>query len=113
MTQNRNKLIELFIGNIVNAVLHTILEKAINKEDLIDKYRKELKASFETAKKYREKINPVNAPLPEKDYSYIKEKIIKKIKTELKIRIKKGYKNLDLEAVEEEVNNILEEMNIA
>lgn len=31
MPQNRNKLIELFIGNIVNAIVHDILEKAIDK----------------------------------------------------------------------------------
>ena len=34
MPQNRNQLIELFIGNITNAIVHRILEKAIGKEVL-------------------------------------------------------------------------------
>ena len=62
MPQNRKKLIELFIGNLVNAIIHNLLEKAIDKEEIADKYRKELLASFEIAKKYREKINPINSP---------------------------------------------------
>lgn len=114
MPQNRNKLIELFIGNISNAIVHDILEKAIKNEKqyLADKYRKELLASFQIAKKYREKINPVNIPLPEKDFLYIKEKITKKVKSELQLRILKGYENIDLNFIEEEVNRILEEMKI-
>ena len=56
MVQNRNKLIELFLGNVSNAVVHEILQKAIEKEQIADKYRKELKNSFELAKKYREKL---------------------------------------------------------
>ena len=31
MTQNRNQLIQLFVGNIYNAIVHEILEKAIDK----------------------------------------------------------------------------------
>lgn len=67
MPQNKNKLIELFIGNISNAIVHNILEKAIDKEEIAEKYRKELITSFEVAKKYREKINPINTPLPIKE----------------------------------------------
>ena len=59
MPQNRNQLIELFTGNITNAIVHRILEKAIDKQEIADKYRKELITSFEVAKKYREKINPI------------------------------------------------------
>ncbi|MBS3122648.1 hypothetical protein J4434_07240 [Candidatus Woesearchaeota archaeon] len=77
MPQNRNKLIELFIGNISNAVVHEILTKAIDDENIRRHYDKELKVSFDTAKKYREKINPVNTTLPEKDTDYIREKIKK------------------------------------
>ena len=71
MTQNRNKLIDIFIGNLTNSIVHTILEKAVkeDKDYLADKYRKELITSFEIAKRYRDKINPVNMPLPEKDIS--------------------------------------------
>lgn len=115
MVQNRNKLIELFIGNITNSILHDILKKAIIKEELVglaDKYGKELITSFEIAKKYREKINPINNPLPIRDASYVKEKIIRKVKTELKIRIDKGYKNINLAVVEEETNKALKEMGI-
>ena len=52
MVQNRNKLIELFIGNASNSIVHRILEKAIAKErneEISDKYRKELITSFEIA----------------------------------------------------------------
>jgi hypothetical protein len=114
MTQNRNKLIELFIGNISNSVVHIILEKAIEKEKgyLADKYRKESVNSFELAKKYREKINPIISPLPEKDFLYIKNKIIVKVKAELRVRILKGYDNLNLDIVEQEVNKFLRDMNI-
>ena len=70
MVQNRNKLIELFIGNASNSIVHRILEKAIAKErneEISDKYRKELITSFEIARRYRKGINPVNLPLPKKD----------------------------------------------
>lgn len=112
MPQNRNKLIDIFIGNLVNSVVHTVLEKAVKKERdyLADKYRKELINSLEIAKKYREKINPVEKSLPEKDISYIKERIIRKVKAELRIRILKGYENINLNVVEEEVNNALKEV---
>jgi len=38
---NRNKLLELFISNIANAIIHKILEKAIDKPDISEKYNKE------------------------------------------------------------------------
>jgi len=100
MVQNRNKLIELFIGNISNAIVHEILEKAVGKELLADKYRKELASSFEIASRYREKINPVNRPLPDKDVVYIKGRIIARVRAELLIRISKGYENINLGLIE-------------
>jgi len=112
MSQNRNKLIELFIGNMSNAIVHDILEKAIDKQEIAGKYRKELITSFEIAKRYREKINPVNMPLPYKDVFYIRNKIINKVKVELKLRISKGYENINLELIEEKVNKKLKEMVI-
>ena len=112
MPQNRKKLIELFIGNLVNAIIHNLLEKAIDKEEIADKYRKELLASFEIAKKYREKINPINSPLPDRDIDYIKEKIIRRVKTELNLRIQKGYENIELSLVEKEVEVVLEKLKI-
>src|SRR3989344_9178735 len=109
MDQNRNKLIELFIGNISNAVLHKILEKAVTDTDIADRYNKEIKNSFEIAKQYREKINPLNISLPEKDINYIKDKIIRKVKAELQIRVSKGYKNINLDIVEQIMNELLKE----
>ena len=48
MAQNRNKLIDLFIGNLVNAVLHRILEKAIlDSLEIAVKYKKEIKNSWD------------------------------------------------------------------
>ena len=115
MAQNRNKLIELFIGNASNSIVHRILEKAIAKErneEISDKYRKELITSFEIAWRYRKGINPVNLPLPKKDILYIKNRIIKKATSELMIRISKGYRNIDIGLVEKEVDDILRKMNI-
>jgi len=35
MSQNRNKLLGLFIGNISNVILHKILEKAIDLQEIV------------------------------------------------------------------------------
>ncbi|MEK6893684.1 MAG: hypothetical protein AABX07_05795 [Nanoarchaeota archaeon] len=112
MAQNRSKLIELFIGNISNAVVHDVLERAVGKELMAEKYRKELTTSFEIAKKYREKINPLNRPLSEKDTEYIRVKIVNKAKAELAIRISKGYKNIDLLLIELLVDKALRSTKI-
>jgi len=112
MTQNRNKIIDLFIGNLSNAVVHKILEQAVDDEILRKYYDKELLNSVEIAKRYREKINPINGPLPEKDIAHIKSKIINKVISELKLRIEKGYKNLNLDLVEDIVNKMLVDMKI-
>lgn len=112
MVQNRNKLIELFIGNISNSVVHRILENAVIKELMADKYRKELIISFELAKRYRGKINPVNKPLPSRDISYIRTKITSKVRSELMTRILKGYKNINLELVDEFVDAALKDTHI-
>ena len=114
MTQNRNKLIELFISNISNIIVHNILENAIKNErlDLEEKYRKELINSFNIAKKYREKINPINDCLPYKHSSYIKNKIKNKVITELKLRINKGYKNINLSLINIEVNKVLKKLMV-
>jgi len=47
MTQNRNKLIELFIGNISNSIVHEVLERAVIEDFMADKYRKELIVSMD------------------------------------------------------------------
>ena len=100
MAQNRKKLIQLLIGNLANAIVHEILELSINKEDLASKYRKELIASFEIAKKYREKINPIKQSLNEKDIDFIKDKIAQKVKAELLLRVSRGYEGINLELIE-------------
>jgi ribosomal protein L16 Arg81 hydroxylase len=83
MTQNRSKLIELFIGNIANAVLHKILERAIEDEGLSNYYGREELTSRSIAVAYRDKINPKDSPLPEKDISYIGERVKRKVYAEL------------------------------
>ena len=112
MAQNRNKLIDLFIGNISNSIVHKILEKAINDKELANRYNKELLSSLKIARRYREKINPVNAPLPDKDIEHIKTKITNKVRAELMLRISKGYENIDLDLVEEFVDKALKETKI-
>lgn len=112
MVQNRNKLINLFIGNISNSIIHDILERAIKNEEISNRYEKELTTSFEIAKKYRNKINPLNSIFPDKDIDYIKNKIRNKVKSELLIRISKGYKNIDLDLVEERIDKYLKDLKI-
>ena len=112
MVQNRNKLIDLFIGNIANAALHKILEQAVDDELLRKYYDKELLNSVEIAGKYREKINPVNRPLTEKDIGNIKSEVINKVNSELKLRIEKGYKNINLDSVEDIVDKMLVDMKV-
>ena len=110
MALNRKKLINLFIGNIANAVLHKILEKAVEDDVIRKYYDKEFLNSFGIAKKYREKINPMGKKLPES--SKIKEIIIKKVNNELRIRISKGYRNIDLSLVESAINDTLSELKV-
>jgi len=112
MTQNRNKFIKLLIGNLSNSVVHRILEKSISKEELIDKYRKEFIASFELAKRYREKINPIGTQLSEKNSWFIRNKVINRVVSELLLRISKGYENIDINSVEFEVDKILKEIGV-
>ena len=112
MSQNRNKLIDLFIGNISNAIVHEILEKAIDDEQIRDHYSKEWNISLEIAKRYRENINPVNKTLPEQDIEDIKLSITKKVNQELELRISKGYENIDLSLIESVLNKLLKKTKI-
>jgi hypothetical protein len=50
MPQNRNKLIDLLIGDISNSIAHKILEKAVESDEISNRYRKELINSFKIAK---------------------------------------------------------------
>lgn len=109
---NRNRLIEAFISNLSNAIIHNILEIAIDKEEIAERYNKEIKNSWEIAKKYREKINPINSSLPEHDLEGIKRKIINKVNSELNLRISKGYKNINLSLVDDIVESSLKELRV-
>lgn len=110
---NRNKLIVLFVSNLSNVIVHRILEKAIDKPEIIIVYEKEVKNSLEIAKRYREKINPINKVLPLHDTKDVREKIINRVKSELNLRIAKGYKNIDLHLVEKFVDDCLKELKVA
>ncbi|MFT4343290.1 MAG: hypothetical protein ACMXYE_00925 [Candidatus Woesearchaeota archaeon] len=100
MTKSRNKLIELFISNITNSVIHKVLEKAIDNSEIAQRYEKEMLNSFTIAMKYREQINPINKQLADKDIEIIQNKIIRKTKSELLHRINKGYTGINLTLVE-------------
>lgn len=112
MGQNRNQLIDLFVGNISNAVVHEILEKSIDVEEIVSKYNKEIKASFDVAKYYRDKINPIDRILPFKDAIEIKKKIFNKVRSELQFRISKGYKNIDIYSAEKAIDGFLKKLNV-
>lgn len=110
---NRNKLIDILISNLATAIVHQILEKAVfDMPEHFEKYSKEFKESWQVAKRYREKINPSDRTLPFHDISEIKLKLERKINTELNLRISKGYKNINLDLVEEYINKALKELNV-
>lgn len=115
MPQNRNKLINLFIGNISTAIIHKILIEAIKdkSKEIADHYQKEIENAINISKKYRGKINPIKAHLSDRNISYIKIKIIRKVKTELMNRISRGYKNINLNLVDELVDKILKDAGVA
>ncbi|MFH1065123.1 MAG: hypothetical protein V1734_01305 [Nanoarchaeota archaeon] len=106
--QNKSKLVRIFIGNIANAVVHEVLENAIEEKSLRSHYGKEMQNSFLLAKRYREKLNPSNKPLPES--LEIKEKIVKKATQELNIRIKKGYTGLDINSADKITEKLLKRL---
>jgi len=112
MIQNRNKLIELLIGNLSNFAVHKILEKSINKPELTSKYQKESINSFNISLAYRNKVNPIDKPLSNTDISYIKIKISNRVNSELSFRISKGYENIDLTLINHEIEKVLKELKI-
>lgn len=110
---NRNKLIDLFVSNLATAIVHQILERAIaDRQEISEKYNKEVKNSWEIAKRYREKVNPINKSLPGRDAEDIKMKVINRVKAELKLRIEKGYENINISLVEEFVEKSLQELKV-
>ena len=113
MPQNRKKLIDLFIGNLSNVIVHEIMEEATESEEIASHYKKEVENSLGISSKYRSKINPTTAILSEKDAEYIKKKLINKVKSKLKERISDGYENIDLNLIEELANKYLKESKIS
>lgn len=113
MAQNRNRLIKRFTGNLSNSIIHEILEKAINDEDIRKKYDKESTISLKIAMKYRKKINPTGTSLPEKDVKYIREDVVKKVRSELRSRIAKGYLNIDISSVDKIVDKFLKNLKVS
>ncbi|MBS3091678.1 hypothetical protein J4217_04515 [Candidatus Pacearchaeota archaeon] len=91
---------------------HKILEKAIDKPEIATVYGKKVKNSLEIAKKYREKINPIDKVLPIHDIKDIREKVINRVKSELNLRITKRYININLSLVEKLVDISLKELKI-
>ncbi len=110
MPQNRNKLVDLFVANLTNAIVHQVLEQAIENAEIANKYVKEFKTSWDIARKYRQKINPPDDTLP--DIKEIKDKIIKKSKAKLLIRINNGYENIDLSLVDTFLMKALKELKV-
>jgi len=109
---NRNKLIDAFIGNISNSMAHEILKMAVDDETIRSRYLKELTTSMKTALNYRNKINPVNSKLQDEDVNYIKDKIIKRVRSKLSNRINEGYKNINLGLIEIIADKYLKEAKI-
>ena len=113
MVQNRNKLIELLMGNISNAIVHEILEKAISSElEISIKYEKEIRNSFEIAKIYRDKISPTETPILDKEREAIRRKIKIIVSNEFNLRISKGYNGINLDLIDITINNKLKELKI-
>ena len=109
---NRNKLIDLFISNLSNVIVHRILEKAIDRTEITEKYHKEAKGSLEIAKRYREKINPSDRILPLGDIDEIRARLTNRVRAELNARIKRGYTNINLSLVEGFVEDALRELGV-
>lgn len=112
MTQNRNKLLSHLVGNLASAVVHKVLEEAAGEEPIKKYYYDEFSNSIEAAKRYREKVNPVNEPLSDKDTAQIREKVVAKAITELKLRIVRGYKNISLDKAEKATEELLADLNV-
>lgn len=112
MTQNRNKLLDLLIGNLANAIIHKVLEESTEDELRKNYYNNELLNSVERAKNYREKINPINEPLPDQDATQIRKKVISKVEAELKRRAARGYENINFGAIEGVTDKFLAELKV-
>ena len=80
-------------------------------EELRGYYSKEAKRDSDIAFAYRNRINPIDGLLPEKDTEEITRKIVQNVKAELSKRKDKGY-TIDLSLIEEEVDKFLKECKV-
>ena len=94
MAQTRKKLLEVLASHLATAVVHRILEDAIDVPEIAARYRKETLNAFEVAKKYRARLHPKTEALPAKDAEALRWKITRKVRAELRLRIGKGYTGL-------------------
>ena len=113
MVQNRNKLIKLLIGNLSNSIVHSILEKSLIDELHASRYREESLNSLTLARKYRDKINPTSESLPNKDIQDIRSAIKQKVNLELNLRIKKGYTNISINLIDQELEITLKKLKVS
>ena len=102
----------MFIANISNAVVHQVLEKSIEEYYLRKKYNHEFINSLNVSKRYRDKINPANTKFAENDKEEIRKKIKNNTLNELKIRINKGYKEINIGLIDNVIDNILKELKV-
>ena len=109
---NKNRVVNLFVSNLANVIVHKVLEIAIDRPEIASVYTKEVKNSLQIAKNYREKINPLDKVLPIEYARDIRDKIITKVKAELNSRIRKGYTNISISLVETFVDASLKELGI-
>jgi len=110
VAKNRKRTINTFIGNISNTIVHHILEEAIESKEIKSRYKKERSASYHISERNRKCINPKNAPL--KDHDFIRKRITCKVRSELILKIDKGYSNIDLDRVDEFVDMYLLKLKV-
>ncbi len=112
MSLNKSAIIERFTGQVATLIVHIIIDKSSTSEEMHQKYVKEINNSLSLAKKYRNDINPIDKPLHSSDIEYIKQKIYGKVKSELQSRTLRGYKNIQWNLINEEIEKTLKELNI-
>ena len=113
MPENRNNLIDKFVGNLSNAIVHEALFGSAENKEAASYYKKELDNSMRISRAYREKINPVDRTFSKEDIEYIRKRVINKSKAKLMTRILQDYPNIDLSLVESLIDRALKELGIA
>jgi len=111
MSQNRPDLIKRFVGVASNTIVHKILVKTELEEEIRQYYTKEIGRDVEIALKYRNKINPIDKTLPQKDIEEIRIKILSKVNSELSKRKEKGY-NIDFSLARGEIDSFLKDSKV-